>query len=148
MRETLRSEFPSNGSESGSLPRDHGVSPRQLGSPVSGGDRHTNNPADMMLTLAKIHAEPGEYWLAVQDGLEPWPALICDEYMVKDFFKRPWSTRKDTRKPDGTWGKLFKDRADLAHKRAFPAVLLALNKRYFSYGQSARLEFEMLMERF
>ncbi len=79
------------------------------------------------LRLAQIDAEPGEYWLVVRHGWEPWPAIICDEAMVKDFFKRRWKDRVNSRRSDGTWGKLFKSHGELVGERLFPALLLALN---------------------
>lgn len=80
------------------------------------------------LNLAQIGAEPGEFWLVERDGWDPWPAVICDERIVSQFFKKGRQHRVSSTRSNGTWGKKFTEHGELVGKRTLPALLLALNK--------------------
>lgn len=79
------------------------------------------------LKLDQIRAKPGEFWLVDRDGWNPWPAVVCDERMVSQFFKKSWQHRVSSQRSNGTWGKKFTEHGELVGKRTFPALLLALN---------------------
>ena len=82
---------------------------------------------DVLLKHAQVDAEAGEYWLAIKDGREPWPVVICDEEMIEKFFAdnpRP----KNARRADGTWRKGFRPRGDLTGQKCFPAMYLGTMK--------------------
>lgn len=78
---------------------------------------------DVLSKYAQSNAEAGEIWLAVKDGQEPWPVVICDEDMLQSFFgdyERP----KNARRADGTWHKACGPRGRLAGQKCFPAMYL------------------------
>jgi len=93
--------------------------------------KHLNPPPSAIeataIKLAQIGAEPGEFWLVDRDGWDPWPAVICDESIVSQFFKKRWQYRVSSQRSNGTWGKKFTEHGELVGKRTFPALLLALN---------------------
>ena len=82
------------------------------------------NPSyGVLLKAAQSDAEAGEYWLALKDGREPWPIVICNEEMIEKFFSdnpRPANARR----ADGTWRKKFRPRGDLTGQKCFPAMYL------------------------
>ncbi|KAL9609870.1 MAG: hypothetical protein Q9167_005388 [Letrouitia subvulpina] len=88
------------------------------------------------LTRAQWQAEAGEYWLITPQGQEPWPVVICDEGMVKQFFKskRPQSARK----PDGSWHKGFGPNGDQIRNRSFPSMCLGTLKLCWVSAQCLR----------
>lgn len=64
---------------------------------------------------AQIEVEPGALWYVKKDG-EDWPVVICDEEIVRKFFKgkpRPDNARRS----DGTWAK-----ESIGHE-CYPAVI-------------------------
>ena len=76
-----------------------------------------------LLKVAQSDAEAGEYWLALKNGKQPWPVVICNEEMIrKSFSDRP---RPDNaRRADGTWRKEFRPRGDLVGQKCYPAMYL------------------------
>lgn len=78
---------------------------------------------NVLLKHAQSDAEAGEDWLALKDGREPWPVVICSEEMIEMFFSdkpRP----ENARRADGTWRKDFRPRGDLTGQKCFPAMYL------------------------
>lgn len=76
-----------------------------------------------LLKHAQSDAEAGEYWLALKDGRDPWPVVICSEEMIEMFFSdtpRP----ENARRADGTWRREFRPRGDLTGQKCFPAMYL------------------------
>ena len=77
--------------------------------------------------MARNDAKAGEYWLITKDGEDPWPVVICDENMVRSYFKgkqRPDGARRQ----DGTWGEEFKSNGRHFSERYFPAIKLGSMK--------------------
>ena len=69
---------------------------------------------------AQAGALPGEYWLVSKDGEQDWPVVICDEDMVRTYFKGP--RPENARKVDGRWHELFQPGGDLVEQVCFPVL--------------------------
>lgn len=68
---------------------------------------------------------PGEYWLVKQDGNEPWPVVICDEEMVRQYFG------DNTRSVSAQRGDLkigYEISGVLSQWRQLPAICLGTTK--------------------
>lgn len=85
-------------------------------------------PAEnITMKIAQVDAEPGEYWLVTKDGEDPWPVVICDEDIVRSYFKEK-KRPEGARRRDGTWGEEFRIRGKRFGKRYFPALKLGIMK--------------------
>lgn len=78
---------------------------------------------NVLLEDDRSEAEAGEYWLALKDGRELWPIVICNEEMIEKFFSehpRPANARR----AGGTWRRDFQPRGDPTGQKCFPTMYL------------------------
>ena len=79
---------------------------------------------DPSLKLHQSNAEPGEYWLICKEGEEPWPGVLCDEEMVREFMnkERPINAQRE----DGSWHPYVLPHGKLAGLKNFPMLRLGV----------------------
>jgi hypothetical protein len=71
----------------------------------------------------RLHAQPGELYLARMKGHAPWPSIICDEEMLPESLlkSRPMTTPM----PDGTFKKPdYAPGGKREHERTYPVMFL------------------------